>query len=39
VKIVDTEGNTLTLDDLRGAVDDADDHEGHDHGDHEGHNH
>jgi trigger factor len=36
VKIVDSEGNTLDLDDLRGA---ADDHEGHDHGDHEGHNH
>jgi trigger factor len=39
VKIVDTEGNVLTLDDLRGAAEDHDDHEGHDHGDHEGHNH
>ncbi|MGI5236492.1 trigger factor [Dactylosporangium sp. CA-139066] len=36
VKIVDSEGTTLSLDDLRGAVED---HEGHDHGDHEGHNH
>jgi len=36
VKIVDSEGNTLDLNDLRGS---ADDHEGHDHGDHEGHNH
>ncbi|GGM72128.1 trigger factor [Dactylosporangium sucinum] len=36
VKIVDSEGATLSLDDLRGA---ADEHEGHDHGDHEGHNH
>ncbi|GAA3450429.1 trigger factor [Dactylosporangium matsuzakiense] len=36
VKIVDSEGTALSLDDLRGAVDD---HEGHDHGDHEGHNH
>ncbi|MER7278146.1 trigger factor [Dactylosporangium sp. NPDC000244] len=36
VKIVDSEGAELSLDDLRGA---ADDHEGHDHGDHEGHNH
>jgi trigger factor len=36
VKIVDSDGETLSLDDLRGA---AEDHEGHDHGDHEGHNH
>ncbi|WP_432979179.1 trigger factor [Dactylosporangium sp. CA-233914] len=36
VKIVDGEGATLSLDDLRGPVDD---HEGHDHGDHEGHDH
>ncbi|MFG2038537.1 trigger factor [Dactylosporangium sp. NPDC048998] len=36
VKIVDSDGNTLSLDDLRGAVED---HEGHDHGDHEGHDH
>ena len=36
VKIVDSEGTSLSLDDLRGAVED---HEGHDHGDHEGHNH
>jgi trigger factor len=36
VKIVDSEGASLSLDDLRGAVDE---HEGHDHGDHEGHNH
>jgi trigger factor len=36
VKIVDSEGNPLSLDDLRGAVDE---HEGHDHDDHEGHNH
>ncbi|MER7008486.1 trigger factor [Dactylosporangium sp. NPDC000555] len=36
VKIVDGDGNALSLDDLRGAVDD---HEGHDHGDHEGHDH
>ncbi|WP_432831157.1 trigger factor [Dactylosporangium sp. CA-092794] len=36
VKIVDSDGNALSLDDLRGAVDE---HEGHDHGDHEGHNH
>jgi trigger factor len=36
VKIVDSEGAALSLDDLRGA---AEDHEGHDHGDHEGHNH
>ncbi|WP_433051400.1 trigger factor [Dactylosporangium sp. CS-033363] len=36
VKIVDSEGAELSLDDLRGAVDD---HEGHDHGDHEGHDH
>lgn len=36
VKIVDSEGNALSLDDLRGAVED---HEGHDHGDHEGHSH
>ncbi|MEV8511445.1 trigger factor [Dactylosporangium sp. NPDC051484] len=36
VKIVDSDGNTLSLDDLRGP---ADGHEGHDHGDHEGHDH
>lgn len=36
VKIVDSEGTALSLDDLRGPVDE---HEGHDHGDHEGHNH
>jgi trigger factor len=36
VKIVDSEGAALSLDDLRGSVDE---HEGHDHGDHEGHNH
>jgi trigger factor len=36
VKIVDSDGTSLSLDDLRGAVED---HEGHDHGDHEGHNH
>ncbi|WP_426507586.1 trigger factor [Dactylosporangium sp. McL0621] len=36
VKIVDSEGTALSLEDLRGAVDE---HEGHDHGDHEGHNH
>ncbi|MEU7869456.1 trigger factor [Dactylosporangium sp. NPDC049140] len=36
VKIVDSEGTPLSLEDLRGAVDE---HEGHDHGDHEGHNH
>ncbi|MFI5916192.1 trigger factor [Dactylosporangium sp. NPDC051541] len=36
VKIVDSDGAALSLDDLRGSVDD---HEGHDHGDHEGHNH
>ncbi|WP_433210307.1 trigger factor [Dactylosporangium sp. CS-047395] len=36
VKIVDSEGEQLSLDDLRGAVDE---HEGHDHGDHEGHDH
>ncbi|MEV0133636.1 trigger factor [Dactylosporangium sp. NPDC050688] len=36
VKIVDSEGAALSLDDLRGPVDE---HEGHDHGDHEGHNH
>jgi trigger factor len=36
VKIVDSEGTALSLDDLRGSVDE---HEGHDHGDHEGHNH
>jgi trigger factor len=36
VKIVDSDGNALSLDDLRGA---AEDHEGHDHDDHEGHNH
>ncbi|MFF5234030.1 trigger factor [Dactylosporangium sp. NPDC000521] len=36
VKIVDSEGTALSLDDLRGP---ADEHEGHDHGDHEGHNH
>jgi len=36
VKIADSDGNALSLDDLRGAVDE---HEGHDHGDHEGHNH
>jgi trigger factor len=36
VKIVDSDGNALSLDDLRGPVDE---HEGHDHGDHEGHNH
>ncbi|GAA2391038.1 trigger factor [Dactylosporangium salmoneum] len=36
VKIVDSEGTALSLDDLRGSVED---HEGHDHGDHEGHDH
>ncbi|WP_433610331.1 trigger factor [Dactylosporangium sp. CA-139114] len=36
VKIVDSEGAELSLDDLRGAVDE---HEGHDHSSHEGHNH
>jgi trigger factor len=36
VKIVDSEGTALSLDDLRGPTDE---HEGHDHGDHEGHNH
>ncbi|GAA0742403.1 trigger factor [Dactylosporangium roseum] len=36
VKILDSEGNTLSFDDLRGA---ADSHEDHDHGDHEGHDH
>jgi trigger factor len=36
VKIVDSDGNALSLEDLRGA---AEDHEGHDHDDHEGHNH
>ncbi|WP_433080186.1 trigger factor [Dactylosporangium sp. CA-052675] len=36
VKIVDSEGAELSLDDLRGAVDD---HEGHDHSSHEGHDH
>ncbi len=36
VKIVDSEGTALSLDDLRGP---QDEHEGHDHGDHEGHNH
>jgi trigger factor len=36
VKIVDSDGTALSLDDLRGPVDE---HEGHDHSDHEGHNH
>jgi trigger factor len=36
VKILDSDGNVLTMDDLRAG---ADDHEGHDHGDHEGHDH
>jgi trigger factor len=35
VKITDSAGNVLNLDELRGG----DEHEGHDHGDHEGHNH
>nr|BFE65410.1 trigger factor [Dactylosporangium thailandense] len=41
VKIVDSEGAELSLDDLRGAADDHEghDHEGHDHSSHEGHNH
>ncbi|MEV6924195.1 trigger factor [Dactylosporangium sp. NPDC051485] len=44
VKIVDGDGTPLSLEDLRGAVEDHEghdhgDHEGHDHGDHEGHNH
>jgi trigger factor len=36
VKILDSDGNVLSMDDLRAG---ADDHEGHDHGDHEGHDH
>ncbi len=36
VKITDSEGNVLSLDELRAGVDE---HEGHDHDDHEGHDH